>query len=75
MLVMEGQQLPEDRGEKGKKTAMTEDFPPVLRDENQIRPVDRETLGQSYLAGRLSLHIFLLLILALVILVLDKTIP
>ena len=75
MLVMEGKQLPEDRREKREKTAVAEDFSPVLRNENQVGPVDGQTLGQRHLARRLSLHIFLLLVLALVILVLDKTIP
>ena len=75
MLVMEGKQLPEDRREKREKAAVAEDFSPVLCNENQVGPVDGQTLGQRHLARRLSLHIFLLLVLALVILVLDKTIP
>ena len=75
MLVMERKQLPEDRREEGEKTAVSEDFSPVLRNQNQVGPVNRQTLGQSHLARRFPLRVFLLLVLTLVILMLDKTIP
>ena len=75
MLVVEGKQLPEDRREKGEETSVAEDFPPVLRNENQVGSVDGQTLGQRHLARWLSLYIFLFLVFALVIFVLDETIP
>ena len=72
---MERQQLPENRREEGEKAAMAKDFLPVLRDQNQVRSMNGEGLSQRHLARPLSLHIFLLLILALVVLVLDETVP